>query len=271
MDPRRAAHWPEYAMEALALGLFMVSAGAVGVALEAPGSPLRAAVPGDGPRRALAGLAMGLTAIALIYSPFGRRSGAHINPAVTLAFLALGKLRPRDAAGYAAAQLAGGLAGVALVAALAGPAFVDPPVRWVVTAPGPRGPALAFAAELAISFAQMAIVLVASNTPRLAPWTGVLAGAGVATWIALEAPLSGMSMNPARTLASALPAGVFDHLWLYLVAPPLGMLAAAAAWRSLRGARAFGCAKLQHDLAVRCIFCGHEPHAAASVPAPEVA
>jgi aquaporin Z len=258
-------------MEAALLGLFMVSAGGVGVLLEAPGSPARAAIASADLRRALAGVAMGLTAVALVYSPWGRRSGAHMNPALTLAFLALRKVAPRDAAAYAAAQVAGGLAGVALVAAVAGAAFREPPVRYVVTEPGPLGAALAFGGEAAISFLQMTLVLVATNTPRLAPFTGLLAGCGVALYIAVEAPLSGMSMNPARTLASALPAGALDHLWIYLVAPPLGMLAAARVFLTLRGAHGVECAKLQHDAHMRCIFCGHEPERtgrAAGAPGP---
>ena len=83
-------HWPEYLMEAWGLGMFMVSAGLFATLLEYPGSPLRAAIPDDGIRLGLMGLAMGLTAIAIIYSPWGKRSGAHINPAVTLGAVAAG-------------------------------------------------------------------------------------------------------------------------------------------------------------------------------------
>jgi len=117
---RLADHLPEYLIEALALGLFMVSAGLISTALEAPASGLRAAVADSGVRRALAGLAMGLTAIGLIYSPWGRRSGAHLNPAVTLAFLRLNKMHPLDALGYILAQFCGGLMGVFAVRLLLG-------------------------------------------------------------------------------------------------------------------------------------------------------
>ena len=79
-------HWPEYLMEAALLGLFMISACAFTVLLEFPGSPVRQAVPDPGIRRFLTGLAMGTTAIALIYSPWGKQSGAHFNPAMTLTF-----------------------------------------------------------------------------------------------------------------------------------------------------------------------------------------
>jgi Glycerol uptake facilitator and related permeases (Major Intrinsic Protein Family) len=116
MQPR--SHLAEYGYEALGLGLFMISACGFGVLLFHPSSPLVQVIPGDVTRRALMGLAMGLTAIANIYSPWGRRSGAHLNPAVTLTFLRLGKLKPRDAAWYIAAQFAGGLLGTAIAALL---------------------------------------------------------------------------------------------------------------------------------------------------------
>lgn len=255
----RGSHLPEYAIEAVLLGLFMIAAGVVAVALEAPASPLRAAIESHDARRALAGLAMGATAVALIHSPLGRRSGAHMNPAVTLTFFRLGKVSRRDLCGYAGAQAIGGTLGVVAVALLFGMAFREPPVSWVQTRPGPGGAPLAFAGEVAISFAQMSIVLAATSHARVAPWTGWLAGAGVATWIALEAPLSGMSMNPARSLASALPAGDLSGLWIYFAAPVLGMLAAAQLFLWVRGLRAVACAKLIHDPRTRCIFCGHEP------------
>ena len=85
-------NWPEYLIEAWALGTFMVSAGACTMLSEHPSSPVRAAIADADIRRVLIGVCMGLTAIALIYSPWGKRSGAHMNPAVTLTFLRLGKV-----------------------------------------------------------------------------------------------------------------------------------------------------------------------------------
>ena len=90
-------HWREYLIEAAGLGLFMVSAAAMTTLLEHPASPVRLALPDPILRRILMGLAMGLTAASLIYSPWGRRSGAHFNPAVTLTVLRLGKVSRRDA------------------------------------------------------------------------------------------------------------------------------------------------------------------------------
>jgi aquaporin Z len=91
------SHWPEYLMEAGGLGLFMVSAGVFGTLLWSPASPVAAAVPDGIGRRAIMGLLMGLTAIAIIYSRFGQQSGAHLNPAVTLTFWRLGKVKTWDA------------------------------------------------------------------------------------------------------------------------------------------------------------------------------
>jgi aquaporin Z len=249
---RDALHWPEYLAEAGLLGLFMILACVLGVALDHPGSAAVRAVPDPFVRRALFGLAMGAAAIAIVYSPAGRRSGAHINPAVTLAFLRLGKIGPRDAALYVAAQLGGATAGVLGAWAALGGRLAHPDVHFVTTRPGPAGALVAFAAETVISFLMMGVVLAVSASRRAA-WTGVCAGALVALYITLEAPISGTSMNPARSLGSALVGGELGALWIYLLAPPLGMLAAAGA---MRRRAASACAKLRHAPAVPCIFCG---------------
>jgi aquaporin Z len=242
-------------MEAWGLGVFMLSACLFTALLEHPASPVRQALGDATLRRALMGLAMGATAAAIIYSPWGKQSGAHINPCVTLTFLRLGKIEAPDAGFYVAAQFAGGLAGVLLSAAILGPALAHPAVGYAATIPGPEGLGVAFAAELAISFVLMLVVLSVSNTPALAPRTGLFAAALVAAYITLEAPLSGMSMNPARTLASALPSRTWTAFWIYFVAPPLGMLLAAEAYRAAKGLGGVLCCKLHHDNDRRCIHC----------------
>ena len=238
-------------MEALGLGLFMLSASLFGTAIEHPGSPLHHLLGGPIPRRAAMGMAMALTAIALVYSPWGRRSGAHLNPAVTWTFFRLGRIRGRDAAAYTAAQIAGGLAGTLLAALVLGKAFTDPPIRAVATLPGPAGVALAFVAELLISAFLMYLVLALGRWSRLSPYTGVFVGGLLFLYILVEAPLSGMSMNPARTLASALAGDQWRGLWIYFLAPPAGMLASAELHARRPPA---GCAKLYH--ALPCVFCG---------------
>ena len=241
-------------MEAAGLGLFMLSACGFATLLEHPTSPVHQGIPDPLPRRVLMGMAMGLTAIGIIYSPWGKRSGAHLNPSVTLAFLSLGKVERRDALFYAAFQFLGGAAGVVLAALLLGGLVAHPSVGYAVTQPGPAGISAAFLAEVLISSLLMLTVLAVSNSKRLGRYTGFFAGALVAIYITVEAPVSGMSMNPARTLGSALSARDFTALWLYFVAPPLGMLLAAQAYRQWRGAHAVFCAKLHHHNNQRCIF-----------------
>src|SRR5712691_9910043 len=151
-------HWPEYLMEAAALGMFMVSACVFGVLLGHPASALYQAIPNALARQILGGIAMGLTAVAIISSPWGQRSGAHMNPALTLTFLSLGKIAPWDALFYVAAQFAGGVAGVVVSSWIIGAPLADSSVNYVVTVPGPRGPWIAFGAEFAISFLLVAVV-----------------------------------------------------------------------------------------------------------------
>jgi aquaporin Z len=209
-------------------------------------------------RRLVMGAVMGLTAVALIYSPFGSRSGAHMNPAVTLAFLRLGKIRRRDAVGYVCGQFCGGWVGIVVATFVLGWRPADPSVNFIATIPGRSGVAAAFASEMAMAFALMTVVLWMASRPALARFTGLAAGVLVATFIAVEAPLSGMSMNPARTLGSNVLAGAYGSLWIYFTAPVLGMQLAAA----LMSARAtrpadLPCPRLYHSPHVPCVFgCG---------------
>jgi aquaporin Z len=247
-------HWPEYLMEAACLGLFMVSACSVTVLLQHPSSAIRQAIPSALVRRAITGVAMGLTAIALIYSPWGRQSGGHLNPSLTLTFLRLGKIEPWDAVFYVAAQFAGAIVGVMFSAVAWGMVLSHGNVRYAATLPGRYGVGAAFVAETVISFLMMTMVLNVSNRARIARFTGIFAGCLVALYITVEAPFSGMSMNAARTFGSALSAHAWNSLWIYFTAPPLGMLLAAQLYVVTRGIRSVFCAKLHHDHHMRCIF-----------------
>ncbi len=245
-------HFPEYAIEAWCLATFMVSACFFGVLLFHPASP--AMVLGHGVRNVLMGVAMGSTAIAIICSPWGKRSGAHFNPAVTLTFWWLGKIGTADAAAYMAAQFIGGVAGVTVSWLVLGDMLSDGAVNFVVTVPGHFGVAAAFAGEVVIAFVMMTIILRTSNSPRLSRYTPYFAGLLVAFYISVESPVSGMSMNPARTFASAAVAGQWMAWWIYFLAPPMAMLAAAEVYVRLRGTKAVFCAKLHHHNSARCIF-----------------
>ena len=169
-------------------------------------------------RRVLEAALVAGTMLAMTYSPWGKRSGAHYNPAVTLTFLALGRMGRSDAACYIAAQAVGALIGIAAAA------------------------------------------LVTGGIPALAPFVGVFAACLVFLFICVEAPLSGFSMNPARSLASALSAGVWAGFWIYVLAPPAGMLAAALVNRNLPDLPCTRCAKVQGSPRQCCIHCGYEPN-----------
>jgi aquaporin Z len=261
-----AKHWREYSIEAVCLGFFMVSAAGFATLLQHPASPLSGWTASPVTRRIAMGLAMGLTLIALIYSPLGRRSGAHMNPAVTLTFMRLGKVAPPDVAGYILGQFVGGFAGILAAIGMFRGLPAHPSVNYVATIPGPSGVVAAFAAEAAISFGMMLAVLIVSNISTISRFTGLCAGVLVATYITIEAPLSGMSMNPARTLGPAILAHAKSTLWIYFTAPLVGMLLAAQLYVHARGRASIRCAKLHHPLNVPCIFkCGFAKHAEASV------
>ncbi len=250
-------HWREYLMEAGGLGAFMISACVFTAAIEHPSSLIRQWIDNVLVRRMIIGIGMGLTAIGLIHSPWGKQSGAHLNPSVTITFLRLGKLARTDAFFYVIAQFVGADAGVLVSGVFLRRWISHPAVNYAVTVPGPAGTAAAFAAELIISLLLMTVILFVSNSKSFPTLTGILAGILIATYITLEAPLSGMSMNPARTLGSALSSHVWKEWWVYFTAPPIGMLTAAELHLRLRGASGVICAKLHHQNNKRCIFhCG---------------
>lgn len=228
-------HWPRYLIEGAQLGLFMTVTLYLTLVLEHPASPLRRALPSDLLRRMLMGVGIGGTVIALIYSDWGRLSGAQFNPSVTLAFLSLGRIEPWDAFFYVLAQFAGGWLGLAIATLPVRKAAARNKVKHVLTLPGKQGVAAAFAAEFGIAFLLLFSLLNVFHQPALKPWIGVIAGLHLWAFIAFEAPLSGMSLNPARSAASAFVACDFRHLWIYFVAPPLAMLAAAQLCRHLIG------------------------------------
>jgi aquaporin Z len=249
-------HLPEYVMEGWGLCLFMISACAFGTLLGHPASPVHQAIGEPLVRRLLMGTAMGLTAILNIYSPWGKRSGAHVNPATTLTFFRLGKVTGTDFIFYSLAQFVGGTLGVLISALLIGKLLSHTSINYVATLPGAHGKLIAFIAEMVITFILISVVLRVSNSKRLGRFTGLFVGLLVATYITVEDPFSGMSMNPARTLASAIFAGTWDSLWIYFLAPPLGMLLAAEVYLRFDGKANSGCAKLHHQNPYRCIFCG---------------
>ena len=222
-----------------------------------PTSPVVHLVSSAVGRRALMGLAIGATIVAIVMSPWGKQSGGHFNPAVTVAFYRLGKVRVPDTVFYLIAQFSGAIVGVCIARYLLPSTVSGRAVRYAVTAPGVRGSLVAFIAEVVISILLMSTILVASNNGRLSRYTPYFVGFLYVSFIILEAPLSGMSMNPARSFAPALHASYWHAIWLYFIAPTLGTLIAAEIFLRARGGVPPFCAKLHHANNKRCIFC-HE-------------
>ena len=178
-------------------------------------------------------------------------------PAVTLTFFRLGKISGRDALAYICAQFTGGVVGIGSPPSYCASGSPHPAVNYVATLPGLHGIAVAFAARSGDLVRDDARRAHRVQPAALAPFTGVIvARARSRRFITLEAPLSGMSMNPARTLGPDLVGDMWRGLWIYFVAPPLGMLAAAETFVRVRGRLVVRCAKLHHDRG-QCIFnCG---------------
>ena len=254
---KRRLHWAEYLMEAFGLGVFMLSAGAFAVLIFHPSSPAARYLPQPVAQRSLMGICMGLTLVGIVYSPWGSRSGAHLNPAFSLTFWSLGKMSATDAVAYSVSHFAGGAVGMAIAYLLLGQLVASPSVNYVATLPGARGAPAAFGGEFLISFILLLVVLFVSNRPSIARYTGISAGICLSVFIALESPISGTSLNPARTVASALFANQWTALWVYFIAPTLGMLTAARAYTLAEGRAAVFCAKLNHRRGVPCLFCNY--------------
>ncbi len=223
-------HLPDYLIEAWGLGTFMISAGVFASIIYTNILNIPSVITSAFARDIIMGMIMGLTAIGIIYSPWGKRSGAHLNPAVTLTFFRLGKLTKIDALCYCLFQFLGGLVGLYLVSLLLGQPFIAVPpdgVNYIVTLPGKAGLIGAVIAEIIIAYAMMTMVLVVSNNKRIGHLTGIFAGCLVAFYVVFAAPYSGFSMNPARSFASAFLANTWDFYWIYYFIPPLTMLFAA--------------------------------------------
>ncbi|MBF8188876.1 aquaporin [Nonomuraea sp. K274] len=244
------AGWREVTAEFAGMALLLLLVVSAIVAGFAPGSPLVDTVPNEDLRRLLTGVLTATAAAGIIYSPLGRISGGHLNPAVTTAFWVLGKMTSGSALKYSAAQVAGAITGA--LAALQVWDGAAASVRVGATVPRLGGAATALVAEAVMTFLLLTLILTFVDRPRLMPYTAAAASSLVAVLVFTEAPVSGTSLNPARSIGPALVGATWTGLWVYLVAPTLGALTAALLHRRLWGTVA--CAKLMHDQAYPCHF-----------------
>jgi len=216
-----------YLQEASGLAIFMLSACFFGALLEAKNSPVHTAIPHSFLRMVIMGFLMGSTALFIFYSKFTSPSGSHINPAVTITFLRLNKMCPWDALFFIFFQIAGGVLAVLFMQLVLRGYLTNAPVNSVVTIPGSGGPLPALFTEFIIAFITMTMVLFTSHHEKLKKYTRIFSGCLVCTWVIIAGPVSGFGMNPARSLASALPANIWESFWIYLFVPFAGMLSAA--------------------------------------------
>ena len=173
--------------------------------------------------------ANGVVIMVLIYA-LGHVSGAHFNPGVTLAFALFRHFQPRDVAPYVAAQVVGGIAGAAMLWALFGDA-----IEAGVTVPSGTA-AQSFGLEVVLTFTLMFVITAVATDARAVGQAAAIAiGATVGLDVLVGGPISGGSMNPARSLGPALVSGELDDVWIYLVAPPLGAILGALTYTLVRG------------------------------------
>jgi aquaporin Z len=247
-------HWREYAMEFSGTGALMFCICLFGTLLYSNASPMARFALSRPENAAAMGMCVASTTLLIIRSPFGRRSGAHFNPAMTLSYLWLGRIHRWDALSYVAAQFSGALAGVYIARQLLGLSLSSDPVHYVVTVPGSYGSGTAFIAEFLMSALLMGVVLFGTNHRTLARFSPLLVAAVTVFYFAICSSISGFSVNPARTFSSAIFAWIWWGIWIYFIAPCLGMLAAAGIYiRSFGPSRVY-CAKVFHDLHSTCPF-----------------
>lgn len=193
------------------------------------GSPVLEVVPSAGLRRLITGFLFGSTGALIALSPVGKESGAHINPVVTLAFWLMGKLRALHAAEYVVAQLLGGVIG-SLPLLLWGQ--MGRSVDFGTTLPGANyGAAWATLGEIGTTFALIIGLFIFIRHPRLRPYTPALFPFLYALMVFLEAPVSGTSTNPARSLGPAAVSNDWQGWWVYWLGPILGTLMAVIGYK----------------------------------------
>jgi MIP family channel proteins len=217
------ATWAAYVAEGLGtFGLVFAGCGAIMINTLSHGAVTHVGI----------GLVFGLIITVMIYA-FGHLSGAHFNPAVTLAFVITRHFPVRWLTGYWAAQLLGALSAAGCLHLL----FGDVASLGTTLPQGSGGVWQSFGLEALLTFFLMIVIMAMATDTRAVGQAAALAiGATVALEALFAGPICGASMNPARSLGPALVSGVWTAQWIYLVAPMLGAVAGAVVYRWLREA-----------------------------------
>ena len=220
------------------------------------GSRIRDAVASESARLLVTGLLVGGCVSLIVISPLGRLSGAHINPAVTLAFRVVGRVSGHDVVGYLLAQLLGAVAGALVFRLLWGNVALS--VDGGVT--HPTVPTLAaITIEAGMTALLVALIFLFVSRERLARWTPLMLWPLIGALVWQGSPYTGTSLNPARSAGPALAFSDFADLWLYFLAPIGGALAVAALWRRRHPGSWPMTAKLFHDPRYPCSLASSLP------------
>lgn len=243
-----------YASEFIGTFVMMII-GISAIALNFGTSGMRELMPSSSLRLLLTGVLFAGGATLVVYSPVGRISGAHLNPAVSFAFYLDGKIRIMELALFSLMQTAGSIAAAALALVLWSDHARQ--VKDGMTLPGAGYPVwLVFVTEVCITFLLVVTIFYFLHRRELTKYTGVAIGTLVALLVFLTAPISGTSLNPARSLGPALVLGDYSDLWLYVAAPLLGSMLASLAHKMPRLQHRPLCAKLNHH--ERDVNCAYE-------------
>ena len=238
-------HWVPWVCELVGTAI-LIAGGLSAVFLDfGPGNPVASVLPSASARLLLTGLLFAGTGSLVALSPIGRVSGAHLNPAVTLAFWLRRSVHPHDLVGYFVAQLLGAFAATMLLELTWGRAAQA--LHLGATQPGHGLSDLAAAAvETGMTAILVLMILLMTSSARTARWTPLGNWLVVATLVWQGAPYTGASLNPARSLAPAVLAPELAHLWVYLVGPLAGAVLAVGVLAMLRTTGTVT-AKLFHD------------------------
>lgn len=249
--PATGVAWKLFAAEAAGTALLLAVGLSIVIIDFGAGSPMLRLLPDPAARRLLTGFLFGTTGAAIAVSPLGKESGAHINPVVTLAFWLMRRFKTRHALGYVAAQMAGAVLGSLPLVAWGA---MGRSIAFGATEPSATYGALAaLLGETVTSFALIFGLFVFLRHARLKRFTPLLFPPLYAVMVALEAPLSGTSTNPARSFGPSLVAGAWNGWWVYWLGPVAGTLIAVALYHGAGWRReAITVAKIFHF--------HHDPH-----------
>lgn len=224
-DPKdRRIPWELFVYELIGTALLVLVGLSLVILMFGTGSPVAHLIPSEGPRRLITGFLFGTTGALIALSPVGKVSGAHINPIVTLAFRLMGKLDVQTTIGYIVAQLIGAIVGSSPLLLWGA---MGKSVAFGATLPGPGYTfSTVCLGEVITTFTMVALLCVFLGFRKLRLFTPALFPPLYAIMVWAEAPISGTSTNPARSLGPAIVSGQWEGWWIYWVGPLIGSIAA---------------------------------------------